>query len=146
MLVCDISQICSKFDVVFATHFLFPLNSERLSITFPCFARKLLSNYFQNLIWQCFLLRFENTRTLHCVKSVRIRSFSGLYFPAFALNTEKYSVCLRIQSDCGKIRIRKTPNMDTFHTVLRTLILFFKKKKKWKSVMLRDILRTHSNI
>ena len=26
----------------------------------------------------------------HCVKSVRIRSNSGLYFPAFGLNTERY--------------------------------------------------------
>ena len=28
----------------------------------------------------------------HCVKSVRIRSFSGPHFPAFGLNTERYSV------------------------------------------------------
>ena len=28
----------------------------------------------------------------YCVKSVRIRSFSGPYFPAFGLNTERYSV------------------------------------------------------
>ena len=28
----------------------------------------------------------------HCVKSVRIRSFSGTYFPAFGPNTERYSV------------------------------------------------------
>ena len=26
----------------------------------------------------------------HCVKSVRIRSYSGPYFPALGLNTEKY--------------------------------------------------------
>ena len=26
----------------------------------------------------------------HCVKSVQMRSFSGPYFPAFGLNTEKY--------------------------------------------------------
>ena len=30
----------------------------------------------------------------HCVKSVRIRSFPGPYFPAFGLNTEKYGDCL----------------------------------------------------
>ena len=34
----------------------------------------------------------------HCVKNVRIRSNSGPYFPAFGLNTERYSVSLRIQS------------------------------------------------
>ena len=31
---------------------------------------------------------------LHCVKSVRIRSFSGPYFFAFGLNTERYEVNL----------------------------------------------------
>ena len=30
-----------------------------------------------------------STNELHCVKSVRIWSFSGLYFPAFGLNTER---------------------------------------------------------
>ena len=29
---------------------------------------------------------------LHCVKSVRIRSFSGPYFSAFGLNTEIYGI------------------------------------------------------
>ena len=28
----------------------------------------------------------------HCIKSVRIRSYSGPYFPAFGLNTERYGV------------------------------------------------------
>ena len=53
----------------------------------------------------------------HYVKSVRIRSLSDLYFPAVVLNTDKYGVSLRIQSECGKIRTRKTPNTDTFHAV-----------------------------
>ena len=48
-----------------------------------------------------------------CVKSVP----SGPYFPAFGLNTERYSVSLYIQSECGKIRTRKTPNRDTLHAV-----------------------------
>ena len=30
----------------------------------------------------------------HCVKSVRIRSYSDPYFPSFGLNTERYSVYL----------------------------------------------------
>ena len=29
----------------------------------------------------------------------------------------KVSVSLLIQSECGEIRTRKTPNMDTFHVV-----------------------------
>ena len=60
---------------------------------------------------------------VHCVKSVRIRSFSCQYFPTFGLNTRRYSVSLRIQSECGTIRTRKTPNTDTFHAVV-----FFHKK------------------
>ena len=55
--------------------------------------------------------------TIHCAKSVCILSFSGPYFSAFGLNTERYRVSLRIQSACGKMRTRKTCNMDTFHAV-----------------------------
>ena len=50
----------------------------------------------------------------HCVKSVRIWSYSGPHFPAFGLNTERYGESLRIQSECGKIRTRITPNTNTF--------------------------------
>ena len=52
------------------------------------------------------------THNLHCVKSVRIRSYSDPQFPIFGLNTERYF------SECGKIRTRITPNMDTFYAVL----------------------------
>ena len=46
------------------------------------------------------------------MKSVRIRSYSGSHF------TERYGrVSLRIQSKCGKIRTRMTPNTDTFYAV-----------------------------
>ena len=31
----------------------------------------------------------NSTESYHCVKSVRIRSFSGLYFPVFGPNTER---------------------------------------------------------
>ena len=60
----------------------------------------------------------KNCKFFHCVKSVHIRSYSGPHFPAFRLNTERYSVSLRIQSECGKMRTRITPNTDTFYTVL----------------------------
>ena len=53
----------------------------------------------------------------HCVKAACIWSYSGPYFPAFGLNTEIYGVSLCIQSKCGKIRTRITPNTDTFHAV-----------------------------
>ena len=44
--------------------------------------------------------------------------FSGPYFPAFGLNTEIYSVNLRIQPNTRKYGPEKTPYLDTFHTVL----------------------------
>ena len=45
------------------------------------------------------------------VKSVRVWSCSGPHFPT-------YGVSLRIQSECGKMRTRITPNnTDTFHAV-----------------------------
>ena len=49
----------------------------------------------------CFFISQPNQ--LHCVKSVRIRSYSSPYFPVFGLNTERYLVSLRTQSECGKI-------------------------------------------
>ena len=45
------------------------------------------------------------------MKNVRIRSYSGPYFPAIELNTE---------SECGKIRTRITPNMNTFYAAICT--------------------------
>ena len=48
------------------------------------------------------------------VKSVRIRSFSSPYFPAFGLN---------IQFERGKIQTRKTPYMDTFKVVCAFIAL-----------------------
>ena len=53
----------------------------------------------------------------YCVKSVSIRSFPGPYFPAFWLNTKKYGVSLHTQSECGKIRTRKTVNTINIHAV-----------------------------
>ena len=50
--------------------------------------------------------------SFHCVKSVCIWSYYGPCFPAFGLNTEWYGVSLCIQSECGKIRTRITPNTE----------------------------------
>ena len=61
---------------------------------------------------KCIVLNYY-----HCVKSVCIRGYSGPYFPAFGLNTERFRISLRIQSKCGKIRSRITANTDTFHAV-----------------------------
>ena len=48
-------------------------------------------------------------------KMVCIWSFSGTIFPAFGVKTEIYSLNLRIQSECRKIRTRRTLNMSTFY-------------------------------
>ena len=57
--------------------------------------------------------------------------FSGPHFPAFALNTERYSVSLRIQSECGKIRTRKNSVFRHFsHSVIASEFL----KQSWKSL------------
>ena len=55
---------------------------------------------------------------INCAKSVRIRSYSGPHFPAFGLNTERYSVSLHIQPEYRKMRTRITPNKNTFHAVI----------------------------
>ena len=44
--------------------------------------------------------------------------FSGPYFSVFRLNTERYSVSLRIQAECGRIRTRKSSVFGHFsHSV-----------------------------
>ena len=53
----------------------------------------------------------------HSVTTVRIRSFTGSYFPAFGLDTERYGISFRIQSECRKIQTKETPNMNFFHVV-----------------------------
>ena len=46
----------------------------------------------------------------HRMKSTRIQSFSGSYYSAFGLNTERYVAPLPIHSKREKIRTRNTPN------------------------------------
>ena len=69
---------------------------------------------------ECPGLAYKN---IHSVKSVRTLGYSGPHFPAFRLNTERYGVFLRIQSICGKLWTRITPNTDTFQAVIDTLVL-----------------------
>ena len=58
---------------------------------------------------------------MHCTKNFRIWSFCAPYIPAFGLNTERYSLSLSIQSECGKIWTRQTPNTNTFQAVIETV-------------------------
>ena len=55
-----------------------------------------------------------STEDTYYVKSAKIRSFSGPYFPAFGLNTERYSV---FSPNAGKYGPEKTPYLDTFQGV-----------------------------
>ena len=73
------------------------------------------NNFFSNdtVLISNFLILED---VIHCVKTIRIWSYSGPQFPAFGLKMEKCRVSLRIQSECGKMWTRKTPNTDTFHT------------------------------
>ena len=77
----------------------------------------------------------------HCVKSVRIRSYSGPYFPAFRLNTERYSVSLCIHSKCEKIRTGITPNSDTFNAVVEYALINIKYKKTKSYTKKKDLLK-----
>ena len=70
---------------------------------------------------------------MHCVKSVR-RSFPGPYFPTLGLNTQRYGVSLRIQSECRKIMMI-TANLKP-HTELRAISSF----KSGESVDYSNIL------
>ena len=44
----------------------------------------------------------------HLEQQDLVKTFFCPYFPVFGLNTDIYSVNLRIQSKCGKIRTRKS--------------------------------------
>ena len=63
-------------------------------------------------------------------------------FSAFGLNTEKYGVSLRIQSECGKIRTRKTPNTDTFHAVIGLAFSFRLNSFSYSILTLPNLLKT----
>ena len=71
---------------------------------------------------------FDRKYLRHCVKSVRIRSYSGPNFPALGLNKERYGVYLRIQSECWKMQTRITPNVDTFYAARTNDSNFISKK------------------
>ena len=66
-----------------------------------------------------FLLKLKlSMKNLHCMKSVRVRSFSDPFFPAFGLNAKIYGLNLRIQFERGEMQTRKIPNTNTIYAVL----------------------------
>ena len=104
-------------------NYLFYFNCQHITLQIYNIIKLLsMMNLFGEKGWLFLRKKSLNHRYLtglkyHCVKSVRIRSHSGPYFPAFGLNTERYSVFLRMQSECGKIRTTINPNTDTFYVV-----------------------------
>ena len=61
----------------------------------------------------------KKIETFLCITAWNVSKYgvlSGPYFPAFGLNTERYFVSLRIQSECGKIRTRKNSVIWTYYT------------------------------
>ena len=79
------------------------------------------------LFLKCWFVLVHNlTNTINkCVKSIRIRSYSGPHFPAFGQNTERYSASIRIQSECGRIRTRISPSTNTFYATQTMIIQQF---------------------
>ena len=73
---------------------------------------------------QCPILL--GSHTVRCLKTICNQGFSGPYFPAFRLNTERYFVFLRIQSKCRKKRTIKNFETDTFYQVRRVTASYSK--------------------
>ena len=59
----------------------------------------------------------KSLKSTLCKKCPYSVGYSVPYFAALGLNTERYGVSLRIQSECEKIGTRKTPNTGTFYAV-----------------------------
>ena len=59
---------------------------------------------------------------------VNTKDTDSIFEKGFANYPFNYSVSLRIQSECGKILSRITPNTDTFYAVMYTNKLIFMHK------------------
>ena len=107
------------------------LNFRKIKIIFKPYTKADLKNCVAS-IWRITaahkrLHRLPNKISVkHCVKGVRIRSYSGPHFPVFGLNTDRYGVSLSIQSKCGKMRTRIIPNTGTFYAVKLKMTYFIK--------------------
>ena len=81
----------------------------------PCYLRNIDNSKIKPCFFVPYWLKVPLKREMqHCGKGVSIWMFSGPYFPTFGLNVfglsmSPYSVPVWI------IRIRKTPNTDSFH-------------------------------
>ena len=118
----EIRSMCLSW--VFSALFFFKKTTSASFVNHPSlilfFASKKNFSYTYLVDVKSFKFHHIVTRVkarLALRENVRIRSFSSPYFPAFGLNVERYGVSLRILSECGKLRSRKTSKTDTFHAV-----------------------------
>ena len=61
------------------------------------------------------MISFHEVDIINCIQGVRIRSYSGPYFPAFGLNNPEYGHVSR--SNCN-IFVSKTFTMVRFMTLI----------------------------
>ena len=80
------------------------------------------------------LISFARMSLLFTVWKVSVFGLFLVLFFVFGLNTERCRVSLRIKSECGKIRTRKTPNTDTFYAM-----------KRFKKIQLHSDWRTSND-
>ena len=87
--------------------------------------------------WHIFVIFWSKSLIQDCVKSLLIQSYSGLYFLAFGLNTQRNEVSLRIQVNASKfepvqLRMRTLftqgkvfRHFDLFHEVMKLQMFQF---------------------
>ena len=83
------------------------------------YCRNIQRHYVENILQLCCY--FKATLRKKCPYSGLFWSSFFPHFPAFGLNTERYSVSLRIQSECGKMWEKCGP--ETRITLIRTLFM-----------------------
>ena len=76
---------------------------------------------------ECWLLKLP-----HWVKSVCVRSYSGMHIPAFGLNTERYFVSLRIRQNTGKCRPESLRIRTLFTQCQLTYCIWSINRHLWK--------------
>ena len=90
---------------------------------------KFFTFHLQKNYWKYRLSYYETaslkpwTYCWDCITTQKVSFFEVFLVPVFPYLDWIYTVNLRIQFKCGKIRTKKTPNMDTFNTVYNTSIV-----------------------
>ena len=97
----------------------------------------------------CIFTNWNLRLTYTAWKVSKYGVFSGPYFPAFGLNTERYEISLRIQSECGKIQTRKNSvfghisySVNPIHIVpVADSCLLWEHQRSWESEIFREFLK-----